>query len=62
MKLRKTKTSRKLTQTGLDDVNVVDWTASRSRDAVNADLGEKLQDGIDQLEPDLRAAVVLRDV
>ena len=41
---------------------MVDWSASPEREAVNAELGERLQDGISRLEPDLRAAVVLRDV
>jgi len=62
MRLRKTKIARALTKTGLDDVEVVDWSASPEREAVNAELGERLQDGISRLEPDLRAAVVLRDV
>ena len=62
MRLRKTKLARSLTQTGLEDVEVADWTASPDREAVNSELREKLQDGIKQLEPDLRAAVILRDV
>ena len=62
MRLRKTKLARTLTRTGLEDVEVVDWAASPDREAVNAELGEKLQDGISRLEPDLRAAVILRDV
>ena len=62
MKLRKTKLTRSLTQTGIEDMEVVDWSASPDREAINSELKEKLQDGIDQLEPDLRAAVVLRDV
>ena len=62
MRLRKTKLSRQLTQTGLEDMEIVDWAASPEKEAANAELGEKLQDGIGRLEPDLRAAVVLRDV
>ncbi len=62
MRLRKTKLSRKLTQTGLEDIEIPDWTSSPSKEAVNAELGDKLQEGISRLEPDLRAAVVLRDV
>jgi RNA polymerase sigma-70 factor (ECF subfamily) len=62
MRLRKTKVARALTKTGLDDVEVVDWTASPEREAVNAELGDRLQEGISRLDPDLRAAVVLRDV
>ena len=62
MKLRKTKLARTLTQTGVEDMEVVDWSASPHRDAVNTELKEKIQEGIAQLEPDLRAAVVTRDV
>ena len=62
MNLRKSKRARALTQTGIEDMEVVDWSASPDRDAVNTELKEKLQEGIDRLEPDLRAAVILRDV
>lgn len=62
MKLRKTKLARTLTQTGVEDMEVVDWSASPHREAVNTELMENIQAGIDRLEPDLRAAVVTRDV
>ena len=62
MKLRKEKRTRTLTQTGLDDMDVPDWDAGPEGSAVSSELGEKLQEGISQLPPDLRAAVVLRDV
>ena len=62
MRLRKTKLARTLTQTGVEELEIVDWTASPERDAITSELGEKLQEGIDRLEPDLRAAVILRDV
>ena len=62
MRLRKTKLARSLTVTGLEDMEVVDWTASPDKEAVNSELKERLQDAIDRLEPDLRAAVVMRDV
>ena len=62
MRLRKEKRARTLTQTGLDDVEVVSWEDTPERSAVSSELGDKLQEGIAQLEPDLRAAVVLRDV
>ena len=62
MRLRKTKLARALTQTGLEDVEVPDWTASPAREAVNSELKDKLQEGISRLEPSLRAAVVLRDI
>jgi len=62
MKLRKTKLARTLTQTGLEDMEIVDWSNTPEKGAANSELQEKLWEGINQLEPDLRAAVVLRDV
>ena len=62
MRLRKTKLARTLTQTGIEDMEIADWDRSPSSEAANTELGEKLQEGINRLEPDLRAAVVLRDV
>ena len=62
MRLRKTKLSRTLTQTGLDNVVIADWSNTPEKGAANTELHGKLWDGINQLEPDLRAAVVLRDV
>ena len=62
MKLRKEKKTRTLTQTGLEDVDVVNWDETPERMAVSSELGEKLKEGIDQLQPELRAAVILRDV
>ena len=62
MKLRKEKRSRTLTQTGLEDVDVANWDETPERSAVSSELGEKLNEGISQLQPELRVAVVLRDV
>ena len=62
MRLRKTKKARTLTHTGIDEVEVVDWTKNPHKDALDSELGDKLREGIDLLEPDLRAALVLRDV
>ena len=62
MRLRKTKTDRALTSTGLEDKVVPDWSSLPDKEAVNAELREKLEDGIARLDPDLRAAVILRDV
>ena len=62
MRLRKTKLSRSLTQTGIEDMEIVDRSASPHSEAVNSELREKIQGGVAQLEPDLRAAVVTRDV
>ncbi|MDA1229109.1 MAG: RNA polymerase sigma factor [Chloroflexi bacterium] len=62
MKLRKGKTARSVTQTGLDNVHVVDGAPGPSSEAANSELREKLDAALDQLEPDLRAAVALRDI
>ena len=62
MRLRKIKKARTLTHTGIDEVEVVDWTKNPHKDALDSELGDKLREGIDLLEPDLRAALVLRDV
>ena len=40
----------------------MDWAASPEREAQNTELREKLFEGLDRLESDLKAAVVLRDV
>ena len=62
MRLRKTKKDRTLTQTGVDEIEVIDFTKNPHKDALDSELGDKLREGIDLLEPDLRAALVLRDV
>jgi RNA polymerase sigma-70 factor (ECF subfamily) len=62
MKLRKTKLARTLNQTGVEDIEIADWSNTPERGTANSELKEKLKEGIDRLEPDLRAVVVLRDV
>ena len=62
MKLRKEKRARTLTQTGLEDADMGDWSETPERLAAASELGQKLQDAIKLLQPDLRSAVVLRDV
>ena len=62
MRLRKTKLARSLTHTGIDDVEIEDWSQAPDRAARNSELRDKLKEGLGRLEPDLRAAVVLRDV
>ena len=62
MKLRKEKRARQLTQTGLEDREVVSWTEGPERAALSAELRDKLEEGIKMLPKDLRSAVILRDV
>ena len=66
MRLRKEKRARALTDTGYKDMDVIDWTADPSaspeRLAINSELREEMGRAIASLPPDLRAAVVLRDI
>ena len=62
MRLRKNKKGSQVTQMGLDDVEIVDWSQVPERGAANSELRDKLWEGIGLLAPDLKAAVVLRDV
>ena len=62
MRLRKEKKARTLTRTGLDDVEIPDWSDAPERFASNSELGDRLREGIDMLPDDFKAAVVLRDV
>ena len=62
MRLRKTKRDRTLTRTGIEDMEIPTWDYAPEKAAINTELGEKLQEGMSRLDPDQRAAVVLRDV
>lgn len=62
MKLRKEKRSRQMTQEGLEDQDVVDWAEGPEHAALTSELRHRLEDGIQLLPKELRAAVVLRDV
>ena len=62
MRLRKDKNARALTQTGEEMPDLPDLSEGPEQAAVNSELREKLQDGLNQLPADMRAAVVLRDV
>lgn len=62
MRLRREKKRRLLTQTGYDERELVNWTESPERTALNAELLQKLEEAISRLPSELRAAVILRDV
>ena len=62
MRLRKEKREKTLTRTGLEDVDIPDWSDTPDRFASNSELGDRLREGIAMLPEDFRAAVVLRDV
>ncbi|MBI2855702.1 MAG: sigma-70 family RNA polymerase sigma factor [Chloroflexi bacterium] len=66
MRLRKEKRARALTDTGYKDQDIIDWIPSGEdgpeKLAVNAELRDEMERAISDLSPDLRAAVVLRDI
>ena len=62
MRLRKEKRERMLTRTGLEDMEILDWSDTPDRFASNSELGDRLREGIDMLPDDFKTAVVLRDV
>ena len=62
MKLRKERRRDYLTQTGYDETQLASHMEGPERSALNAELREKLEEGLARLPPQLRAAVVLRDV
>ncbi len=62
MRLRKDRNKRTLTQTGYDDMQLASPTDGPEKLALNSELREHLEGGLDQLPPNLKAAVVLRDV
>ena len=62
MKIRKGKRGREMTQTGLEDIDIPSLEMSPEQGSANVELGAKLKEGIGMLKPNLRTAVVLRDV
>ena len=63
MKIRKEKSRAKyISEKDYNDAIVYDWKNDPEDAAVNSELRSTLEDGLDHLSPDLRAAVVLRDI
>ncbi len=62
MRLRKDKNKKLLTQTGYDDVQLASPLEGPEKLALNSELRERLEQGLDMLAANLKAAVVLRDV
>ena len=63
MKIRKDKSRAKyLSEKAYDDAIVYDWKNDPEEAAVNSELRSILESGLDLLSPDLRAALVLRDI
>ena len=63
MKIRKEKSRAKyLVETGYNEDIIQDWGNDPEQAAINSELRDVVESGLGQLSPDLRAAVVLRDV
>lgn len=62
MRLRREKRARGLTWVGVENLEVPSWEDAPERSALASELVDKIQEGISRLPPELRAAVVLRDV
>ena len=63
MRIRKEKArSKYLLETGYNDAVVTDWGNHPEEAAINSELRDVVESGLQSLSPDLRAAVVLRDV
>ena len=62
MKVRKDRNKRLLTQTGYDDMELASPSDGPEKLALNSELREHLEQGLDLLPPNLRTVVVLRDV
>ena len=63
MKIRQDKPRAKyLTETAFDDAIVYDWRNDPEDAAVNSELRDVPESGFEQIAPDPRAAVMLRDI
>ena len=62
MKLRRDKNKRTQTQTGIEDMQLVSPEEGPEKLALNSELRERLERGLDMLPPNLKAAVILRDL
>ena len=62
MRIRREKRARELRWVGVENLEIPSWEEAPEPSAINSELGDKIQEGIAMLQPELRAAVVLRDV
>lgn len=62
MKLRKDRRKDLLTQMGYDELRIISPSEGPEKLALNNELRERLEQGLGMVAPNLRAAVVLRDV
>ena len=62
MKLRKERPRRNLTQPGYEEIELPSPGEGPEKLALNSELRQHLEQGLDMLQPNLKTAVVLRDV
>jgi RNA polymerase sigma-70 factor (ECF subfamily) len=62
MKLRKDRNPRTLTQTGYDELQLTSPLEGPEKLALNSELRQHLEEGLELLSPNLKTAVVLRDL
>ena len=63
MKIRKEKArSKYFLETGYNDAVVTDWGNHPEEAAINSELRDVVESGLQSLSPELRSAVVLRDI
>jgi len=62
MRLRRDKNKRAQTQTGYEETQLVSPQEGPEKLALNSELRERLERGLDMLAPNLKAVVVLRDL
>jgi RNA polymerase sigma-70 factor (ECF subfamily) len=62
MKLRKDRNPRTLTQTGYDELQLTSPLEGPEKLALNSEVREHLEEGLELLPPNLKTAVVLRDI
>lgn len=61
-KIRKEKRPREMTQGGVEELEVADWTPGPESEALNTELRDELGEALASLPEEMRTAVVLRDV
>ena len=62
MKLRREKNRKTLSSTGFEDLQMSGAEEGPERQALNSELRERLEQGLAVLAPNLKAAVIFRDV
>lgn len=62
MKLRRDKNKKAQTQTGYEEMQIVSPHEGPEKLALNSELRNNLEHGLEMLAPDLRAVIVLRDL